>query len=87
MARYTVSMTTLKVRADGTIELPEEVRERYHISPEASLRVLEVGGGILLLPVESAGDEVLARELAEWQSLTADAWELSPYEEAEARAR
>jgi bifunctional DNA-binding transcriptional regulator/antitoxin component of YhaV-PrlF toxin-antitoxin module len=78
-------MTILTVGVGGEVRLPDEVRERYGLAPEAALRVVETRGGILLVPQTGAPmSEELARELAEWQALGAEAWAMFGYEDEQA---
>ncbi len=75
-------MTTLTTGPHGQVALPAEVRNRYGMGPETPLRVIETRHGILLVPLtEAPMTEELARELAEWQSLAADSWDMFPYED------
>jgi AbrB family looped-hinge helix DNA binding protein len=75
-------MEILTVGPSGEIELPGEVRERYGIAPASPLRLIETRGGILLVPLDDApmGAE-LAEELAQWQALSAETWEMFPFDE------
>ena len=76
-------MTILTVGHSGEVTLPDPVRQRYGLTPETALRVVETRGGILLVPQTAAPlSEELARELQEWQALGADAWAMFPYEDA-----
>jgi bifunctional DNA-binding transcriptional regulator/antitoxin component of YhaV-PrlF toxin-antitoxin module len=75
-------MTVLTVGRSGEVKLPDQLRERYGLTPTTSLRVVETRGGILLIPQTGAPmNEQLAKELEEWQSLGADAWSMFPYED------
>src|SRR5947209_3431424 len=70
----------LTVGPSGQIELPDKVRERYGLAPASPGRLIETRGGILLVPVSDAPmSPELAEELAQWQALSADAWEMFPY--------
>jgi bifunctional DNA-binding transcriptional regulator/antitoxin component of YhaV-PrlF toxin-antitoxin module len=72
----------LTVGPSGEIELPEKVRERYGIAPASPVRLIETRGGILLVPLSDAPMSAeLAEELAQWQALSAEAWEMFPFEE------
>jgi bifunctional DNA-binding transcriptional regulator/antitoxin component of YhaV-PrlF toxin-antitoxin module len=76
-------MTRLMVGRGGEIALPESVRERYELSPDAPVRVVETRTGILLVPLTDAPMRPeLVQELAEWRSLSAETWQVFPYEEA-----
>ncbi len=66
----------------GQIELPDEVRDRYGMAPATTVRIVETRGGVLLIPlVDAPMSPELARELAEWQDLGADSWEMFPFED------
>jgi bifunctional DNA-binding transcriptional regulator/antitoxin component of YhaV-PrlF toxin-antitoxin module len=75
-------MTTLKIGNAGEVQLPARVQERYGITPNSSVRIVETRGGILLVPLTSSSTEdSLARELEEWQALTAESWTQFPYDD------
>ena len=77
--------TSLLVEDGGKINLPDEVREHYGLTPETPLRVIETRGGILLVPITNEPmSESLARELDEWHALGVESLEMFPYEDAEA---
>jgi bifunctional DNA-binding transcriptional regulator/antitoxin component of YhaV-PrlF toxin-antitoxin module len=68
---------TLTIGPAGEIQLPEKIRERYGLEPATSIRIVEIPGGILLVPLsDSPMSDVLAEELAQWQALSAEAWEM-----------
>lgn len=74
--------SSLLVEDSGKINLPEDVRERYRLTPQTPLRIIETRGGILLVPLTAEPMSAeLARELDEWQSLGAASLEMFPYEE------
>ena len=75
-------MTSMTIGRSGEMTLPAEVQERYHLTPETPVRMIETRGGILLVPLTAGppSDE-LAQELREWQALGQDAWEAFPYED------
>jgi bifunctional DNA-binding transcriptional regulator/antitoxin component of YhaV-PrlF toxin-antitoxin module len=76
---------SLMMEAGGKIALPESIRDRYHLSPETPLRLIETRHGILLVPLTGEPmSETLAAELAEWQSLGAESLAMFPYEDQEA---
>ena len=79
-------MSTVTVGTTGEIALPKELRERYRIDSNTPLRVIETRGGVLLVPLtgEPMNPE-LQRELADWQSLSAGAWEGFEYDDGEGR--
>ncbi len=75
-------MEILKVGPRGQIELPNGLRERYGIAPATPVRIIETRAGILLIPLsDSPMSTELAEELAQWQELSAETWELFPFEE------
>lgn len=75
-------MTSLTVGQCGEIALPAELRERYGLRPDTPVRIIETRSGILLVPMtDEPMSPDLERELAEWQSLSAQAWEIFPYED------
>jgi bifunctional DNA-binding transcriptional regulator/antitoxin component of YhaV-PrlF toxin-antitoxin module len=75
-------METLIVGPSGAIELPDSVRQRYGMTPTTPVRIIETRGGVLLVPLsdEPMSAELVA-ELAEWQALGAQSWEMFPFEE------
>lgn len=77
-------MSSLIIEDGGKISLPGEIRERYGLTPDTPLRIVETRGGILLVPLtgEPMSAE-LARELDEWQALGSDSFAMFPYEETE----
>jgi bifunctional DNA-binding transcriptional regulator/antitoxin component of YhaV-PrlF toxin-antitoxin module len=75
-------MEILTVGPAGQIELPGELRDRYGMAPATSIRIVETRGGVLLVPLGDAPmSPELADELAEWQALGAESWEMFPFEE------
>jgi len=78
-------MSNLIVGHEGEILLPEEVRERYGLQPNKHVRVIETRDGILLVPLtDEPMSQELQQELAAWQSLSAETWEMFPYGDEEA---
>jgi len=77
-------VSSLIIEDGGKISLPGEIRERYGLTPDTPLRIVETRGGILLVPLtgEPMSAE-LARELDEWQALGSDNFAMFPYEETE----
>jgi hypothetical protein len=75
-------MSSLTMNPGGEISLPKELQKRYGLSPDTPIRIVETRSGILLIPLtnEAIGEE-LAQEIADWQSLSAHAWEMFPYED------
>jgi bifunctional DNA-binding transcriptional regulator/antitoxin component of YhaV-PrlF toxin-antitoxin module len=77
-------MTQLIVGHRGEVTLPDTVRERYGLSPDTPVRLVETRSGILLVPLTDAPMSAeLAQELAEWQALSAQTWDLCPYEDTD----
>lgn len=54
--------TTVQVREGGTVVLPADVRERYHIEPGDMLRLLLLDDALILTPAVLEVPE-LAREI------------------------
>ena len=76
--------SNLLVEDSGRISLPEDVRHRYGLTQDTSVRIIETRGGILLVPLTSEPmSQDLARELEEWQSLGAENLEMFPYDDEE----
>jgi bifunctional DNA-binding transcriptional regulator/antitoxin component of YhaV-PrlF toxin-antitoxin module len=77
-------MVSLTVGKKGEISLPDTVRERYGMTPDTPVRVIETRRGVLLVPLtDEPMSPELAQELADWQALSAEVWEMFPYEDAE----
>jgi hypothetical protein len=75
-------MTSLTIKAGGELTLPPELCKRYGLTPATPIRVIETRTGLLLIPLTAGPmDPELARELAEWQELSATTWDMFPYEE------
>ncbi len=80
-------MEILTVGPAGQIELPGKVRERYGLTPSTPVRIIETCDGILLIPLSDAPmNAELAEELAEWQALGAETWEMFPYEQEDPKS-
>ena len=74
---------TLTLEAGGKVVLPEALRMRYGFEQNVPIRVIETASGILLVPLTNEPMSVAVREeLAAWQSLSAEAWDQFPYDEA-----
>jgi bifunctional DNA-binding transcriptional regulator/antitoxin component of YhaV-PrlF toxin-antitoxin module len=72
----------LTIGPAGEIELPDRVRERYGLTPSTPVRIIETRNGILLIPLSDAPMSAeLADELAQWQALSAETWEMFPYQQ------
>jgi bifunctional DNA-binding transcriptional regulator/antitoxin component of YhaV-PrlF toxin-antitoxin module len=70
-------MPNVNVEPSGKIMLPDELRQRYGFREETRVRVVETLNGVLLIPLTDAPmSSELARELDEWQSLAAPAWDM-----------
>jgi AbrB family looped-hinge helix DNA binding protein len=77
-------MATLTVGREGEILLPDQIRDRFGLRPGDTVRLIETRNGVLLiLPSDEPMSPELAAELAEWQALSAETWEMFPYEDAE----
>ena len=75
-------MSSLTMNVQGEIALPMELRERYGLSPDTPIRVIEARSGILLVPLTSDPmKKELAEEIADWQAHGAGAWEMFSYED------
>jgi len=75
-------MTSLTMKADGDVTLPTDICKRNGLTPTTHIRVIETRTGLLLVPLTDAPmNPELARELAEWQELSAATWDAFPYEE------
>ncbi len=75
-------MEILTVGPAGQIELPDEVRNRYGMAPATPIRIIETRGGVLLIPLGNTSmSPELAEELAQWQALGAESWEMFPFDE------
>ena len=73
---------TLTIEHGGKITLPTDLRERYGLAEDTPLRIIETRNGILLVPLmDEPMNGALAAEIEEWQSLTAESFELFPYED------
>ena len=75
--------SSLIVEDGGKISLPGEIRERYGLTPDTPLRIVETRGGILLVPLtgEPMAEE-LSRELDEWQTLGSESLAMFPYSDS-----
>jgi bifunctional DNA-binding transcriptional regulator/antitoxin component of YhaV-PrlF toxin-antitoxin module len=75
-------VSSISMNPQGEIALPIELRERYGLNPDTPIRVIETRSGILLIPLTDAPmEEELAKEIAEWQSLSASTWDMFPFED------
>jgi bifunctional DNA-binding transcriptional regulator/antitoxin component of YhaV-PrlF toxin-antitoxin module len=76
-------MANVTMSVDGSIHVPDAIRERYGFTPDRPLRMIETTTGILIVPLtDGPMDPELARELEEWQALGQKSWEQFPYEES-----
>lgn len=77
-------MVSLTINPKGEIALPNELRDRYGMTPETPIRIVETRSGILLVPLtREPMNAELKQQLAEWQALSTESWERFPYEDAE----
>ena len=76
------ALKTLTIETGGKVTLPDAARARYGMNEATRIRIIETQNGLLLVPLTdepmSAG---LAAELAEWQELGAESWEVFPCQE------
>jgi bifunctional DNA-binding transcriptional regulator/antitoxin component of YhaV-PrlF toxin-antitoxin module len=72
----------LTIEKGGKITLPSALRDRYGLTEDVPLRIIETGSGILLIPLtDEPMSAALIAELEEWQSLASEGFELFPYED------
>lgn len=72
----------LTLENGGKITLPDELLNRYGLSEDTPIRIIETRGGILLVPLtDEPMSETLLAELEEWQSLGTESLEMFPYED------
>lgn len=75
-------MAKSMIGSRGEIALPDNVRARYGLAPDTLVRIIETRSGSLLVPLTDAPmSEELREELASWETLGADTWDLFPYED------
>jgi bifunctional DNA-binding transcriptional regulator/antitoxin component of YhaV-PrlF toxin-antitoxin module len=66
---------------NGRITLPKDVVGRYRLEDDTPLRMIETRSGILLIPLtKEPMTSALNAEIAEWQTLGAEAPGRLPYE-------
>jgi bifunctional DNA-binding transcriptional regulator/antitoxin component of YhaV-PrlF toxin-antitoxin module len=74
----------LTIQENGTFSLPDEIVEQYHFKRENKVRIIRTKSGILLVPLTDAPmDAELTSELADWQSISADSWDLFRFDEVD----
>jgi bifunctional DNA-binding transcriptional regulator/antitoxin component of YhaV-PrlF toxin-antitoxin module len=72
----------LTIEKGGKITLPSALRDRYGLTEDVPLRIIETSSGILLIPLTAEPmSAALMGELEEWQSLASEGLELFPYED------
>jgi bifunctional DNA-binding transcriptional regulator/antitoxin component of YhaV-PrlF toxin-antitoxin module len=77
-------MADLRIGPGGEITLPTEVLDRYRLTPDIPIRIIETRDGILLVPqTDEPMSEELQRELEEWRKIGTQTWDLFPYEDTE----
>jgi bifunctional DNA-binding transcriptional regulator/antitoxin component of YhaV-PrlF toxin-antitoxin module len=77
-----LALEILTIGPAGQIELPDQVRDRYGMAPATPIRIVETRGGVLLVPLgDFPMSPELAEELAQWQALGAQSWEMFPFDE------
>ena len=82
--RFMAISENLIIEDGGKITLPDAVRDRYGLAQDTPLRMIETRNGILLIPLtDEPMSEALLSELEEWQALSAESFEMFPYEDKE----
>ena len=77
-------MANVTLKPGGEITLPAMICERYGMTPDVPIRVIETRSGLLLVPRTRAPmDPELEKELDEWQQLSSTVWNAFPFEEHE----
>jgi hypothetical protein len=77
-------MANVTLKPGGELTLPKMLCERYGMTPEVPIRIIETRSGLLLIPLTRAPmDAELEKELAEWQQLSRSVWDAFPYQEHE----
>ncbi len=77
-------MANVTLKPGGELTLPATLCERYGMTPDVPIRVIETRSGLLLIPLTRAPmDAELAKELADWQQLSSTVWDAFPFEEDE----
>ena len=80
-----ITSENLIVEGGGKITLPATVRDRYGLAQDTPVRLIQTRNGILLIPLtDEPMSEALSSELAEWQSVGAEGFEMFPYEDQQA---
>ena len=70
-------MVTSTISNDGSIHLPDAIRESYGLTCDRPFRIIEMKVGILIVPLtDGPMDAELVRELEEWQALGQETLEL-----------
>ena len=65
----------------GKITLPDVLRDRYGLSKDVRIRIIETRNGILLVPLtDEPMSEALVAELRDWQALGTSALGMFPYD-------
>ncbi len=76
-------MSTATLNLDGDLSLPTSIKERYGLTPQSTIRIVETSQGILLVPMTNEPpSEELMKELREWQDLGTSSWADFPYDES-----
>ena len=74
-------MTTMTAGRGGEVTLPGNVRDWYGLLPETEVRLVEAQAGLLLVPLsDEPMSDALMQELAQWQELGRQSWQMFPYE-------
>jgi hypothetical protein len=67
---------------DGKVALPDDVLDRYGLADQTPIRIIETRNGLLLVPlIDAPMNSSLSAELAQWQTLGSETWEMFPYDE------
>ena len=75
-------MAQVTMTKDRTISLPPDVCAKHGFTAETPIRIIETQNGILLVPLtKEPMSAELARELADWQSLSTLTWDKFASEE------
>ncbi len=72
----------LIIQPGGEIALPADIRQRYGLTPNTTVRVIETRSGVLLVPLtDQPMTPDLRDELEQWSALGSESWDMFPYED------
>jgi hypothetical protein len=75
-------MANVTLKPGGVLTLPAPLCERYGMTAEVPIRIIETRSGVLLIPLTHAPmDAELEKELADWQELSSTVWDAFPFQE------